>query len=229
MAATTPAALFAAGLILVATGVLSQASALDLAARTAPILLFVVAMTIVTELSDDAGLFRVLTAWLARFGARPFEGGSRRGRVGPRRGLVEPQHAPRRGRVMFLWLLVVVLASLSTAFLSLDTTAVLVTPLVVSLARHARIHPLPFALTTVWLANTASLFLPVSNLTNLLARQHLGLDPAEFLHLLWAPALLRVLVPLAFLSTIFRSDLRGTYTAPRFRWWRTSACCGSVA
>lgn len=207
MAATTPAALFTAGLVLIATGVLGQASALDLAARTAPILLFVVAMTIVTELADSAGLFRVLTAWLARFSARPFGGGSPHGQAGAQRG-------SRRGRIMFLWLAVVVLASLSTVFFSLDTTAVLVTPLVVSLARHARIHPLPFALTTVWLANTASLFLPVSNLTNLLARQQLGLAPADFLQLLWAPALLGVLVPLAFLFTIFRGDMRGTYTAP---------------
>ena len=34
--------------------------------------------------------------------------------------------------------------------------------------------PLPFAMTAVWLANTASLLLPVSNLTNLLAADKLG-------------------------------------------------------
>lgn len=196
LAATTPAALFVAGLAFFASGLLSRESALDLFARTAPILLFVVAMTVVTDLADNAGLFRFLTARMARFGTR--------------RGTARS----RQGRVITLWLLVVVLATLSTVFLSLDTTAVLVTPVVVSLARHARIHPLPFALTTVWLANTASLFLPVSNLTNLLAQQQLGLGPAGFLELLWAPALLGVLVPLAFLLTYFRRDLRGRYAAP---------------
>ena len=57
----------------------------------------------------------------------------------------------------------------STAVLSLDTTAVLVTPVVLALARQLGLDVALFAYTAVWLANTASLFLPVSNLTNLLA------------------------------------------------------------
>jgi arsenical pump membrane protein len=39
---------------------------------------------------------------------------------------------------------------------------------------------LPFAMCTVWLANTASLLLPVSNLTNLLAAGRINLSPAGF-------------------------------------------------
>lgn len=196
MAAGFPATLFLAGLALLATGLLTPESALELAARTVPILLFVLAMTVVTELADNAGLFRFITARLARLGTR------------------STLDAPARGRIVFLWLLVVVLATVSTVFLSLDTTAVLVTPVVVSLARHARIHPLPFALTTVWLANTASLLLPVSNLTNLLAQRQLGLSPLGFAQLLWAPALVGALVPVAFLFLIYRKDLRGRYRAP---------------
>jgi arsenical pump membrane protein len=71
--------------------------------------------------------------------------------------------------VLLLWLLVVVLATLATAVLSLDTTAVLLTPVVLALAHRLHLDEGVFAFTTVWLANTASLFLPVSNLTNLLA------------------------------------------------------------
>ena len=74
-----------------------------------------------------------------------------------------------RGRSWLLWLIVVALATVCTIFLSLDTTAVLLTPVVIVMARHVGISPLPFAFTTVWLANTASMLLPVSNLTNLLA------------------------------------------------------------
>jgi len=48
-----------------------------------------------------------------------------------------------------LWLLVVGLSCLSTIFLSLDTTAVLLTPVVIAVARQLRISPLPFAMTTV--------------------------------------------------------------------------------
>src|SRR6478735_4816954 len=179
-----PGATLAAGVATLAFGVLPLPAFGDLATRTIPILAFVLAMSLVTELVDEAGLFRVVTDRLAALG---------------------------RGRVFLLWLLVVAVAAVSTVFLSLDTTAVLVTPVVVLLAIHARIPPLPFALTTVWLANTASLLLPVSNLTNLLAQEQLNLSPAAFAALVWAPALVGILVPLVLLWLAFRKDLRGNY------------------
>jgi len=179
-----PGATLAAGIATLALGALPLPAFGELAARTVPILAFVLAMSLVTELVDEAGLFRVVTDRLAALG---------------------------RGRVFLLWLLVVAVATVSTVFLSLDTTAVLVTPVVVLLAVHARIPPLPFALTSIWLANTASLLLPVSNLTNLLAQDRLGLSPWRFAGLVWAPALVGLLVPLALLWLAFRRDLRGRY------------------
>jgi Na+/H+ antiporter NhaD/arsenite permease-like protein len=179
-----PAGMLAAGCAALFTGLLPWPAFQELAARTVPVLAFVVAMSLVTEMVDDAGLFRVVTERLAALG---------------------------RGRVFLLWLLVVGLATVSTVFLSLDTTAVLVTPVVVLLAVHARIPPLPFALTTIWLANTASLLLPVSNLTNLLAQDRLNLSPAAFAGLVWAPALVGILVPIGLLWLAFRKDLSGRY------------------
>ncbi|MCB5290722.1 SLC13 family permease [Arthrobacter sp. SO3] len=179
-----PAGMLAAGSAALLTGLLPWPAFQELAGRTVPVLAFVVAMSLVTELVDDAGLFRVVTERLARLG---------------------------RGRVFLLWLLVIGLATVSTVFLSLDTTAVLVTPVVVLLAIHARIPPLPFALTTIWLANTASLLLPVSNLTNLLAQDRLHLSPAAFASLVWAPALVGILVPVVLLWLAFRKDLAGRY------------------
>lgn len=190
---TLPAGAFLAGLLCLFFGLLPWPAFSELASRTVPVLLFVLAMTIVTELADDAGLFRVLTSRLARW-------------TGGRQG---------RGKVLMLWLLVVVLATLSTIFLSLDTTAVLVTPVVVLLALHARIPPLPFALTTVWLANTASLLLPVSNLTNLLAQHALAMTPWQFLGLLWAPALVGITLPVLFVWLLFRFKLDGDFAAPK--------------
>lgn len=197
------AGLFGAGIILVASGLLSENSFAQLAGRTVPILLFVAAMTVVTDLAESAGVFKVVTAKLAR-------GRQRVPQSGPQG---EEAAAPSQ-RILLLWLLVVALATVSTIFLSLDTTAVLVTPVVVSLAKHARIHPLPFALTTVWLANTASLLLPVSNLTNLLAQHRLDISPAKFAELMWAPALVGVAVPVAFLFLIFRKQFRGRFVPP---------------
>lgn len=82
-----------------------------------------------------------------------------------------------------------VMVTLTTALLSLDAAAVLVTPIIVALAGHVGLSPLRFALSTVWLANTASLSLPMSSLTNLLAADVFGDHPVDFVEVAWAPAL----------------------------------------
>jgi Na+/H+ antiporter NhaD/arsenite permease-like protein len=180
------AVLLAAGAVAAVTGTLPAADLAALVDRVAPILLFVVAMTVVTELASEAGIF----LWIAR----------------------RFRHWGR-GYSFLLWLFLAVFATLSTIFLSLDTTAVLLTPVVVSVTRQAGLPPLPFALMTVWLANTASLLLPISNLTNLLAQHSLGgISPAGFAALMWAPSLAAVLVPLVFIALVFRRDLSKRYS-----------------
>ena len=114
----------------------------DLAIRVGPVLVFLIAITVVAEIADGAGVFDIAGHWAARAG---------------------------HGRTWLLWLLIVGLSCLSTIVLSLDTTAVLLTPVVIAVARQLQLNPLPFAMTTGWLANTASLLLPGSNLTTLLA------------------------------------------------------------
>jgi Na+/H+ antiporter NhaD/arsenite permease-like protein len=179
------AALLLAGGVALATGLLPPAAALAVASRVWPILLFAVAVTVVAELAAEAGVFAAIAERLARFGLR---------------------------RAWMLWLLVVLLAVVSTIFLSLDTTAVLLTPVVILLARHNGLPPLPFALTTVWLANTASLLLPVSNLTNLLAEHALGFsDPGRFAALMVAPALVAIVVPCLAIALLTRTTLAMRY------------------
>jgi len=56
-----------------------------------------------------------------------------------------------------------------TAVLGLDATVVLLTPAVFAAAAKARLAARPHVYATTHLANSASLLLPVSNLTNLLA------------------------------------------------------------
>lgn len=173
------------GLAALAFGVLPAGEALAVADRVWPILLFVVAVTVVAELASRAGLFDVVAARLARLA---------------------------RGRTVWLWVLVVALATVATAFLSLDTTAVLLTPVVVAMAVARKLDPLPFAFVTVVLANTASLVLPVSNLTNLLASDALGgHDPVAFLALLGPSALISIAVSVAVLTAVFLRRLPRTY------------------
>ncbi len=176
--------LLAVSALLVATGILPLQDAAAVAGRVWPILAFVVAITVVTELAAEAELFRVVAENAARWG---------------------------RGSGWLLWALVVVIAVLSTVFLSLDTAAVLLTPVVVLLARHAGLPPIPFAITTVWLANAASLLLPVSNLTNLLAQHELGISPAAFASLMAAPALAAIVLPVGALAIIYRRSLGARY------------------
>lgn len=179
------AGLLALGGALILLGVLPVDEALAVGERVWPVLLFVVGITVVTELAAEAGLFRVIAERAAKLGG---------------------------GRTWLLWLLVVVLAVASTVFLSLDTTAVLLTPVVILLARHSGVSPLPFALTTIWLANTASLLLPVSNLTNLLAQHELpGFTPLDFAALMALPALIAVAVPCLLLLGIYRRELLTRY------------------
>ncbi|MDR6612863.1 SLC13 family permease [Leifsonia sp. 1010] len=183
--AVVGAVLLVLGGIAVATGLLPVPEAVELWDRVWPILLFVVAITVVTELAAEAGVFTVLAQQTARWG---------------------------RGRAWVLWLLVVVVAALSTIFLSLDTTAVLLTPVVIVMARHAGLNPLPFALTTVWMANAGSLLLPVSNLTNLLAQHAMGdPTPAAFAALMLAPALVAMIVPMIVVFVIARKSLLVRY------------------
>jgi arsenical pump membrane protein len=98
--------------------------------------------------------------------------------------------------------------------LSLDTTAVLVTPVVLAMAQRLDLHPLPFALAAVWLANTASLLLPVSNLTNLLAIDRLDLTATQYTSRMALPALVAVVVTAAFLAVWQRQSLKGRYAVP---------------
>lgn len=180
-------ALLVLGAAAVGAGILPAEDALVIGERVWPVLLFVVSVTIVAELAASAGVFDVVAARLARLA---------------------------RGRTWALWLAVVVLAVVATAFLSLDTTAVLLTPVVIAVARAHGLSPLPFAFTTVWLANTASLVLPVSNLTNLLALHRLdGARAGTFLALLGPSAAVAIGVSVLLLFLVHRRELAGHYEA----------------
>ncbi|MFN8074748.1 MAG: ArsB/NhaD family transporter [Kineosporiaceae bacterium] len=183
-----PAAVVALAVALVATGVLPGGEAAEVLERVVPVLGFLVAVTVLAELADGAGLFDVAAALAVRAG---------------------------RGRVPALGALVVVLAVACTVLGSLDTTAVLLTPVVVRLARRLGLDPLPWAVTTLWLANTASFLLPVSNLTNLLAAQRLDWTAAAWAARIWPVAATAALLTAGLAWLLFRGHVRGRYAVPR--------------
>ena len=171
------------GLAAVVSGLLGLSDAREVVGRIAPVLVFLVAVTVIADMADAAKVFEVAAREAAHLA---------------------------RGRVWRLWLLVVALATALTIVLSLDTSAVLLTPVVLAMARQLDILPKLFAFTTVWLAGTASLLLPVSNLTNLLAQHHLH----NYLALSWRPAIAAILITVVVLAVLFHRDLRRTYDVP---------------
>ena len=177
-----------AAVILVAAGAIPAGDAAAEARRLAPVLGFLVAILVLARLCDDDGLFRAAGAWMARSAA---------------------------GRPRRLLSLVFVTASVTTAVLSLDTTVVLLTPVVFATAARLDVRARPHVYACTHLANSASLLLPVSNLTNLLTFAASGLAFGRFAALMALPWLAVIGVEYAVFGRFFASDLEAQ--APRDR------------
>ncbi|PKW28262.1 SLC13 family permease [Phycicoccus duodecadis] len=168
---------------------MNGAEAVALTERLLPVVVFLLAITVTAELSERAGVFDVAGHGVARLAG---------------------------GRRWVLWVLFSALAVVATVVLSLDTTAVLLTPVGLAVAAQVGLDPRLLAVTTLWIANTGSLLLPVSNLTNLLALHTLerdGAGHADYVRAAAAPALVAVAVTLALVALLHRRSLRGRYTA----------------
>ena len=169
-----------AAVILIAAGAIPAGAAGSEARQLGPVIGFLAAILVLAHLCDDDGLFRACGAWMARSSA-----GS------PRRLLVQ----------------VFVIASLTTAVLSLDATVVLLTPVVFATAARLEVRARPHVYACTHLANSASLLLPVSNLTNLLAFAASGLAFGHFAALMVVPWLAAIGVEYVVFGRFFASDL----------------------
>ena len=152
-----------------------------------PVVLFLVAVLVLAKVCAAEGLFEAI------------------GDLARRRSNGEPRR---------LLLLVVGVASLTTAILSLDTTVVLLTPVVVAIVGRARVAAAPFLLVTVHLSNSASLLLPVSNLTNLLALEHSHLTFLLFAARMALPWFAAIAVEYAAVRIGYRTELPGRSRTP---------------
>ncbi|MEV4163020.1 SLC13 family permease [Nonomuraea dietziae] len=170
------------GLVFVATGLLPLERAVEEFDGIWPLMIFLVGVIVLAELTKEAQVFDVIADRMA---------------------------VAARGSNVALFLLCVLFASLVTIFLNLDTTAVLLTPVMLALAPRAGIAALPLAMTTIWLANTASLLLPVSNLTNLLGMEKINLSTREFAGHMWAAQLAAIAVTMVFLWVFYWRGHRG--------------------
>jgi arsenical pump membrane protein len=166
--------------LLIAVGAISAHDAATEAARLLRVVAFLGAVLLLAKMCDDEGLFEAAGAAMARAG------------VGSRQLLRQ----------------VFVIAATITAALSLDATVVLLTPVVLTTVRRLRAPVRPHAYATAHLANAASLLLPVSNLTNLLAFHAANLSFMKFTVVMALPWLAAVATVYVVFRVFFRRDLR---------------------
>ncbi len=176
----------AAGVV-IAVGAISLHHTADEAARLGPVVGFLAAVLVLAQLCDDEGLFHACGTWMARTAA----GSSHR-----------------------LLVLVFAVASLITAVLSLDATVVLLTPVVFATTARLGARAKPHVYACTHLSNTASLLLPVSNLTNLLAFAASGLSFTRFAALMALPWLVAIGAEYLVIRRFFATDLDAGAQAP---------------
>lgn len=169
-----------AALVLVGIGAVSVQQAATEIADLSEVVAFLGAVLVLAKLCDDEGLFEAAGAAIAR------------GRVGSGTLL-------RR---------VFAIASGITAVLSLDAAVVLLTPVVLAAVRRQRTRVRPYAYATAHLANGASLLLPVSNLTNLLAFHTADISFTKFTLVMALPWLGAVATLYVIFRWFFAKDLR---------------------
>lgn len=90
-----------------------------------------------------------------------------------------------------------------TAVLNLDTSVFFLTPVLLHLARQRGIDEAPFLYGTVFMSNAASLFLPGSNLTNLIVLHHEHVAGATFFARMWPAAIAAVVTTTVILTLAF--------------------------
>ena len=174
-------------MVVIGTGAISLSDARAEARQLGPVIGFLAAVLVLAQLCDDEGLFRACGAWMARAAAR----------------------RPRR-----LLACVFVVASVVTAVLSLDATIVLFTPVVFATAARLGARPKPHVFACTHLSNTASLLLPVSNLTNLLAFAASGLSFPRFAELMALPWLVAIGTEYVVFRRFFATDLDAGAQSP---------------
>lgn len=91
------------------------------------------------------------------------------------------------GFVLFLGASIMI--ATTTALLNLDTSVAFLTPILIYTARSRGGGEAPLLYGCLLLSNAGSLFLPGSNLTNLIVLGHFHLSGAAFFSDMWAPAL----------------------------------------
>jgi arsenical pump membrane protein len=193
-------ALFGAILVLV-SGLVPLHVAVRIEVSSWNVYLFFLGMMAIAALADQSGVFDLVAFSAARFA---------------------------RGRVAALYATVFLIGALISLLFANDSAALVLTPVVYALVMRLSLDPLPFVFATTFIADTASVGLPVSNPLNVIVVDAFHLDLGSYIAHLWLAALIVIIVNIIAFFIIFRGRLRGRFQ-PMSRPARGSGLASTIA
>jgi len=170
--------------LMVALGLVTVPQSVRTVLEGANVLFFLFALMILSALLDLAGFFE----WAAILAARGCDGNGQR-----------------------LYRNVFLLGAVTTAVLSLDTTAIILTPIVVAFVQRLNLKAYPFLVACAFVANTGSLLFPVSNLTNLLFQEAFHYSFVSFALFMLLPQIVALALNYWLFKLLFKGSIPETF------------------
>ena len=173
----------AGAVLLVLLNLLPWPDALAAAGKGVDVYFFLIGMMLLAEVARKEGLFD----WLAAQAVRHSRGSAKR-----------------------LFLIIYVVGTVVTIFLSNDATAVVLTPAVYAATRAAKVEPLPYLFICAFIANAASFVLPISNPANLVVFGKQMPPLLDWLRILALPSVVAIVATYLALRLMQRRALDST-------------------
>lgn len=108
---------------------------------------------------------------------------------------------------MRLFIILYITASVLTIFTSNDIIILTFTPFIYYFTSHHKINPMPYLISEFFAANTWSMTLYIGNPTNILLSDAFSISFAEYLSVMWLPALTAGVTNFVIVSILFRKSL----------------------
>jgi arsenical pump membrane protein len=175
-------------IVLIVFGLESAVFAFGAVAAQVDVLLFFAGLMTMIAVAEQAGFFE----WIAFLAASLASGSSTR-----------------------LFLGVMTSTVILTVFLTNDAGAIVMTPIVYAMTLHLRIPPRPFVLACAFLANGASLILPISNPVNFIVSRAAAMDFLSFIRLVTLPGAAAAVMTVVALWWTCRRSVRGRFDEAR--------------
>jgi arsenical pump membrane protein len=182
----------AGALLMLISGAASLGSAANAIGSEWNLFLFFLGLMVTAAVADMAGFFD----WAAALAAGASGGSGRR-----------------------LLLAILALAAVITTFLSNDATAIILTPVVYGIVTRLRLRVMPYPFGVSFMANAASMTLPISNPINVLTGDHLHASLAEYEGHLLAASISSIAITVAVLMAVFWRTTGRSFDFD----WRTAA------